>query len=77
MNQMEIRGARARLGMSRKDTAEKIGMNFNTYTNKELGHTAFKDSEKLALATALGLTFDQADDWLYDGILKRFLALGR
>lgn len=72
MKTLEIRGARARLGYTQKQIAEKLDMSVHTYRKKESGEIKFTESEKFALARILGLSFRQLDDYLFDGQIGYF-----
>ncbi len=69
MNKLEIRGARARKGLTQKDVAEAIGITQATYSQKETGHTRFTDVEKISLARLFGWNYSEMNKYLYDGLL--------
>ncbi len=69
MKPKEIKGARARLGLTQKDMAGKLGISAQSYAKKESGDTKFTDPEKLIVCEALGLSLVQFNDIFYDGKL--------
>lgn len=69
MKPNEIKGARARLGLTQKDMAGKLGISAQSYAKKESGDTKFTDPEKLIVCEALGLSLVQFNDIFYDGKL--------
>ena len=69
MKPNEIKGARARLGLTQKDMAVKLGISAQSYAKKESGDTKFTDPEKLIVCEALGLSLVQFNDIFYDGKL--------
>ncbi len=69
MKPNEIKGARARLGLTQKDMAGKLGISTQSYAKKESGDTRFTDPEKLIVCEALGLSLVQFNDIFYDGKL--------
>ena len=71
---LELKGARARKGLSQAATAAILGMNQTTYAAKENGRTRFTDEEKFELSKALDLTPGQVDEYLYDGLLSELIA---
>lgn len=75
MKPLEIKGARTRLGYTQQYVADELGMTVHSYRKKESGCVKFTDKEKKNLSVVLGLTLDQINDWLYDGLLP--IGLGR
>lgn len=69
MKPLEIKGARARLGFTQKDVADKLGISLASYQKKECGSVRFSDDEKVGLTKVLGLSADQMNEYLYDGKL--------
>lgn len=69
MKPNEIKGARARLGLTQKDMAGKLGISAQSYAKKETGVTKFTDPEKIIVCEALGLSLVQFNDIFYDGKL--------
>lgn len=69
---LEIKGARTRLGYSQEYVAEQLGLSVHSYRKKESGEVKFTDKEKFQLAKILELSYEQADDFLFDGELKKF-----
>ena len=69
MKPLEIKGARTRLGYTQQFVADELGMTVHSYRKKESGCVKFTDEEKKNLSLVLGLTIEQINDWLYDGLL--------
>lgn len=69
MKPLEIKGARTRLGYKQQFVADYLDMSVDSYRKKESGRVNFADVEKVNLAKLLGLTPEQMNDWLYDGLL--------
>ena len=69
MKPIELKIARVRKGLSRRDVARTIGIAESTYGNKETGRTDFTAPEAVAVAELLELTWDQYNDIFYDGTL--------
>lgn len=44
-----IKGYRVMLGLTQQAMADKLGISLQSYNNKELGKTAFNDTERLAI----------------------------
>ena len=45
----KLRGYRVMLGLTQQQMAEKLKISLQSYNNKELGKTSFKDKERLAI----------------------------
>ena len=69
MKPLEIKGARARLGLKQRHMAELIGIPVSSYCNKENGVVKFTDDEKAKLVEVFGWTPDQMNEFLFDGKL--------
>lgn len=69
MKPLEIKGARARLGLKQRHMAELIGIPVSSYCNKENGVVKFTDEERARLAEVFGWTPEQINDYLFDGKL--------
>jgi len=46
-------------GLTQKDMADKLGISWRTYANKERGFTQFKLEEMFAIAKILNKTLDE------------------
>ena len=64
-----IRAARARLGLTQDDVAEKMGMCLSSYCKRETGRVLMTAEECCALADILGLNLEEANEILFDGML--------
>lgn len=71
MDSVNIKIARIKRGKkyTQRYVASELGMTPETYSQKERGRAKFTDKEKVNLAKLLGLTPEQMNDWLYDGLL--------
>lgn len=69
MKPMEIKGARARLGFTQRNMADKLNLSVATYNQKENGRVQFTDGEKVYIGEILGLSMEQINNFLYDGLL--------
>lgn len=69
MKPLEIKGARARLGYKQQFMADNLGISVATYRKKESGAIRFTDKEKAQVTKLLGLTPEQMNDFLFDGVL--------
>ncbi|MBE6666750.1 MAG: helix-turn-helix transcriptional regulator [Ruminococcaceae bacterium] len=65
----EIRGARARLGLTQQYMAEQLGISPASYSNKEQGKTQFADAEKFKVAKIFDWSLSEINDFLFDGQL--------
>ena len=45
----KLRGYRVMLGLTQQQMADKLGISLQSYNNKELGKTSFKDKERLVI----------------------------
>ena len=54
-----IVGYRKMLGLNQKEMAEKLNISVQSYSKKELGKTAFKDTEKVLIKKMLEPIFPQ------------------
>ena len=66
---LEIRGARARLGYSQREMAERLGMSLSSYQCRESGAVEFTIDDIVKLAEVLGLNIGQINDFIFDGRL--------
>ena len=69
MKPLEIQAERIRRGYSREFMAEQLGISKNSYRLKERGRAKFDDSQKVIMATVLGLSLSQVNDIFFDGKL--------
>lgn len=69
MKPLEIKGARARLGLKQYQMAEMLGTSVSTYSDKENGKRKFTDDEKVRLIQIFDWTPSQMNDYLFDGKL--------
>ena len=69
MNPLEIKGARARLGLKQRHMSDLLGIPVSSYCNKENGIVKFTDEEKTKLVEVFGWTPAQMNDFLFDGKL--------
>lgn len=69
MKPLEIKGARARLGLSQQYMADTLGISVHSYRKKESGKIKFADEEKVLVTKVLNFTVEQMNDYLYDGLL--------
>lgn len=69
MEPREIKGARTRLGLTQQEMAAIIGCETDSYSKKERGAIKFSDREKVLVARTLGLSYQQMNDYLFDGVL--------
>lgn len=69
MNCLELRGARARKGVSKKEIAALIGKTTTSYYKKEHGEIPFFPSEMLTIALRLELDAEQFNLIFFDGKL--------
>lgn len=69
MKTNEIKGARARLGLSQHDMAELLEISSSAYSGKETGKFKFTDREKIKLGEVFNWNIQQINENLYDGIL--------
>lgn len=69
MNCLELKGARARKGVSKKEIAALIGKTPTSYYQKEHGKIPFFPAEMLAIAVRLELDADQFNCIFFDGKL--------
>lgn len=74
MKPLEIKGARTRLGFSQQLMADKLEMSLSSYQKKESGSVEFTFEQKIKTAKILGLSFEEMDDFLFDGELNHFIA---
>ena len=69
MNVLEVKLLRIRRGMKQSDMAAALGISTKKYSDKERGVTRFTDEEKVVAAKVLGMTWEQMNDFFYDGVL--------
>ena len=69
MKTREIAAARVKAGYSQKRLAIEMGMTQTTYSTKERGIVRFTPDELVKLAELLGLTYQQVNDFYFDGRL--------
>ena len=73
MKPLEIKGARTRLGFSQQFMADELDISLSSYRKKENGEVKFTEDEKFKTAKLLELSFEQMDDYLFDGKLRSFI----
>ena len=69
MKPLEIKGARTRLGLSKKYMAQQLNITEASYGKKERGLVRFTDPEKVTVARLLSLTAAQVNDYFFDGMM--------
>lgn len=69
MKPNEIKAARVRLGFTQEEMAEELNITVPSYRNRERGRVPFSDSEKISLMIKLQLSYQQFNDFLFDGQL--------
>ncbi len=69
MNTRELRAARARLGYSQSQVAKALGISTSSYSSKERGITEMSCAERIKCGQILELSFQQLNDFLFDGKL--------
>ena len=69
MKSMEIKAARARLGYTQGNVAERLGIPTSTYSAKENGKISFTTDQSIKLAVVLGFSPSQLNEILFDGKL--------
>ena len=69
MKELELKGARTRLGLTQRDLAQRIGMSEGSYQKRESKVQDFKLNDVAAIAMVLGLKMQQVNDIFFDGNL--------
>lgn len=66
INSNEIRAERARLGLTQKEMAEKIGCpSYQSYSKKERGEVQFTGEEWVKLSMLFGWSIEQSGQFLF------------
>lgn len=69
MNTFELRVARERKGLTRRDVGVALDISPSSYKTKETCEARFTDSQKLKLVDLLDLDFDQFNAIFFEGKL--------
>lgn len=69
MKSLEIKGARTRLGYKTSYMADILGISDDSYRKKERGIVKFSDEEKVIVARTLEFSFQQFNEYFFDGKL--------
>ena len=72
MNSLEIKAARIRQGISMDRMADVIEKSTVSYAAKERGEIRFTAIECARIARALKLTYQEMNDYLFDGELPLY-----
>lgn len=59
--------------MTQTEVAEKMGISMASYQAKESGDTKFKEREKFMLRQLFNLSFEEFDEILYGGLLRKIV----
>lgn len=69
MNGLELMAERVRKGRSRRDIAEKLGLNYDAYLRKEKGFSRFSLPQVVIVSQELELSADKINLIFFDGQL--------
>ena len=69
MNGLELQAERVRKGRSRRDIAEKLGLNYDAYLRKEKGYSRFSPQQIIIVSKELELTADKINMIFFDNQL--------
>ena len=69
MNNLELKFARQREGLSQREMAEAIEKSLDSYSKKERGEVSFFTDEILKATLRLNLTYDQFNLIFFDNYL--------